>query len=76
MIVSLPETTEELQDRIKRVSIMSSVLRRKALNLMDRLETGDCAYNPYSKRSLGKLTRELEDIQRLTSDIGLIGETL
>jgi hypothetical protein len=69
-------TTEELEMKVKDLSIIASILARKSLNLDDKLRMGYIAYNPYYPRSLGRFTDELNQIIDIAAYIYDIARTL
>jgi len=70
MAMSVCETTEQLELRVKKIAVLASVLSRKARDLDDKLKNSNEVYNPFTQKSLGKLTEELQKINELGQDIG------
>jgi hypothetical protein len=74
--LSICYTTEEMADRMLDVNLLSSILARKAGKLYEELVLGEIIYHPHETKSLGKLTKELDGIQKILYTLGKIGDTL
>lgn len=70
MPVLICETSDQLELRIRKISILASILNRKARELSEQLSVGDLAYNPYSRKALGRKTEDLELVSKLGQEIG------
>lgn len=76
LVMSMAKSTDDLEPKIKQLSIIASILSRKARDLDDKLKLGDVAYNPYSKHSLGRLTEQFDQVIDLAKDIADIAHTI
>jgi len=74
--ISICHTTEEMTQRILDINILALILGRKAGKLYERLIIGKVTYDPYNMKSLGKQTKELDDIQKMLYTLGSLGDSL
>ena len=74
IVLSNYGSTEQLKKDITKVAILASILSSKAIELSEQLNTSEEIYNPISRKSLGRLTKQFNDIQDIAYEIGNISE--
>lgn len=70
------KSTKELSERVKNITILASVIRRKSANLNDQLQTCSLEYNPHSIKSIGRLTKELDEVRDLCYSLSSLSENM
>lgn len=76
MMIPVCENNTQLQDRLARISVMASVVRYKADKINNRIRQAQVQYNPMSMRSVGYMTRELDDMNSLIYQMNALVESI